>query len=110
MLNQRIVDDLVLECAEIAACLTCCDSEMVIGNLTNALVSKCRIHDCVQQVGEFMTKERRRLPSSNVDLIEADGTKCRSLGGDKNEVNVVLGKNQENGEKRLLGLSVNEDW
>lgn len=36
--RQRIVDDLVLECAELATYLTYRDSEMVIENLTNAEV------------------------------------------------------------------------
>ncbi|MCL2258069.1 MAG: hypothetical protein FWC14_07785 [Candidatus Bathyarchaeota archaeon] len=39
-----------------------------------------------------------------------DGTKTRGCGGKKNEVHVLLGKNQETGEKELLGLGVNESW
>lgn len=39
-----------------------------------------------------------------------DGTKSHGLGGVKNEVNVILGMNQETCEKSLLGLGVNEDW
>jgi hypothetical protein len=31
------------------------------------------------------------------------------LSNKKNEVNVILGKNQATGEKMILGLSVNED-
>lgn len=108
--RQRIVDDLVLECAELATYLTYRDSEMVIENLTNAEVSRCRIHECVQRVGEFMNRERRKAPVADQDLIEGDGTKCHGLGGRKNEVNVILGKNQESGEKSLLGLDVNKDW
>lgn len=108
--KKRIVDDLALECAEIATYLTYRDSKAVIENLTAAEVSRCRIHDCVQKVGEFMNRERRKSPAKCVDLIEGDGTKCHALGGRKNDINVVLGKNQETGEKKLLGLSVNEDW
>lgn len=108
--KKRIIDDLTLECAEIATYLTYRDSKTVIENLTNAEVSKCRIHGCVQRVGEFMNQERRRLPSQSLDLIEGDGTKCHGLGDKKNEINVILGKNQATGEKSLLGLTVNEDW
>jgi hypothetical protein len=108
--KKRIVDDLVLECAEIATYLTYRDSKTVVENLTNAEVSRCRIHDCVQRVGTFMDQERRRSSVGNVDLIEGDGTKAHGLGGKKNEVNVILGKNQKTGEKSLLGLGVNEAW
>jgi len=108
--RKRIVDDLVFECAEAATYLTYRDSKIVIENLTSAEVSRCRIHDCVKEVGEFINEERRRPPSVDVDLIEGDGTKCHGLGGKKNEVNVILGKNQDSGEKSLLGLDVNKDW
>jgi len=108
--KKRIVDDLVFECAEAATYLTYRDSKTVIENLTSAEVSRCRIHDCVKEVGEFINEERRRPPSVDVDLIEGDGTKCHGLGGKKNEVNVILGKNQDSGEKSLLGLDVNKDW
>ncbi len=108
--RKRIVDDLVFECAEAATYLTYRDSKTVIENLTSVEVSRCRIHDCVKEVGEFITEERRKAPSVDVDLIEGDGTKCHGLGGKKNEVNVILGKNLESGEKSLLGLDVNKDW
>lgn len=108
--KKRIVDDLVFECAEAATYLTYRDSKTVIENLTNAEVSRCRIHDCAQRVGEFMNQERRKAPVKHQDLIEGDGTKCHGLSGKKNEIGVILGKNQETGEKSLLGLSVNEDW
>jgi hypothetical protein len=108
--KKRIVDDLVFECAEAATYLTYRDSKTVIENLTNAEVSRCRIHDCAQRVGEFMNHERRKAPVKHQDLIEGDGTKCHGLSGKKNEIGVILGKNQETGEKSLLGLSVNEDW
>ena len=108
--KKRIVDDLVLECAEAATYLTYRDSKAVIENLTNAQVSRHRIHDCVQKVGVFMNEERRKEPAKDQDLIEGDGTKCHGLAGKKNEVNVILGKNQASGEKTLLGLGVNEDW
>jgi hypothetical protein len=108
--KQRIVDDLVFECAEIATYLTYRDSKTVIENLTNAEVSRFRIHDCVMKVGAFMDKERRCSPVQDQDLIEGDGTKCHGLSGKKNEINVILGKDEESGEKSLLGLGVNEDW
>jgi transposase-like protein len=108
--KKRIVDDLVFECAEAATYLTYRDSKTVIENLTSAKVSRCRIHACVKEVGEFINEERRRSPLVDVDLIEGDGTKCHGLAGKKNEINVVLGKNQESGEKTLLGLDVNKDW
>jgi transposase-like protein len=108
--RKRIVDDLVFECAEAATYLTYRDSKAVIENLTSVEVSRCRIHDCVKEVGEFINEERRGAPLVDVDLIEGDGTKCHGLGGKKNEVNVILGKNQESGEKSLLGLDVNKDW
>lgn len=108
--KKRIIDDLTLECAEIATYLTYRDSKSVIENLTNAEVSRCRIHGCVQRVGEFMNSERRKSPMKSQDLIEGDGTKCHGLRGKKNEINVILGRNQNSGEKSLLGLSVNEDW
>jgi len=108
--KKRIVDDLVLECAEIATYLTYRDSKTVIESLTNSQVSRCRIHNCVQQVGAFMDRERRKAPAVDVDLIEGDGTKCHGLGKKKNEIGVILGKNQESGEKSLLGFDVNKDW
>jgi transposase-like protein len=107
--KKRIVDDLVLECAEIATYLTYRDSKSVIENLTDAKVSKCRIYDCVQKLGAFMNEERRKAPILDQDLILGDGTKCHGLRGKKNEIGVILGKNQT-GEKNLLALSVNEDW
>lgn len=51
-----------------------------------------------------MNEERRMKPAKDQDLIEGDGTKCHGLGGKKNEVNVLLGKDVETGEKTLLGL------
>jgi len=108
--KRRIVDDLVFECAEAATYLTYRDSKTVIKNLTNAEVSRCRIHDCVEKVGAFMNEERRKEPAKNQDLIEGDGTKCHGYDGRKNEIAVILGKNQDTGEKSLLALSVNEDW
>jgi hypothetical protein len=47
--RKRIVEDLVLECAEAATYLTYRDSKKVIENLTWAEVSKNRIHECVQR-------------------------------------------------------------
>jgi len=108
--KKRLVDDLVFECAEAATYLTYRDSKTVVENLTWAEVSRCRIHDCVMKVGAFMNEERRRAPSVELDLIEGDGTKSHGLSGKKNEIGVILGKNQESGEKNLLGLSVNKDW
>ena len=108
--KQRIIDDLVLECAEIATYLTFRDSKTVIENLTSAQVSRGRIHGCVQRVGDFMNRQRRSAPAQVQDLILGDGTKCHGLGGKKNGVNVILGKNQDTGEKSLLGLDVNKDW
>lgn len=108
--RQRIVDDLVLECAELATYLTYRDSKTVVENLTNAEVSRCRIHGCVQRVGAFMNAERREAPVKDQDLILGDGTKCHGLGKKKNEINVILGKNQATGEKNLLGLDVNRGW
>ena len=86
------------------------DSKTVIENLTWAKVSRTRIHECVQRVGEFMNVERRRETAKDQELIEGDGTKCHGFGGKKNEINVILGKDHESGEKTLLALSVNEDW
>jgi hypothetical protein len=108
--RKRIVEDLILECAETATYLTYRDSKTVIENLTWAEVSKTRIHECVQKVGAFMNEERRKTPVRDQDLIEGDGTKSHGLCGKKNEVNVILGKDQASGEKTLLGLGVNEDW
>jgi len=54
-------DNLVLECAEMAKYLTYRDSKAVIENLTNAKVSRCRIHNCVQRVGKYMNNERRKI-------------------------------------------------
>jgi len=108
--RKRIVEDLILECAETATYLTYRDSKTVIENLTWAEVSKTRIHECVQKVGAFMNEERRKTPVRDQDLIEGDGTKSHGLCGKKNEINVILGKDQKSGEKTLLGLGVNEDW
>ena len=57
-----------------------------------------------------MNKQRRGAPVKDQDLIEGDGTKCHGLGGKKNEINVIVGKDQESGEKSLLGLDINKDW
>jgi hypothetical protein len=57
-----------------------------------------------------MNQERRKAPVQDQDLILGDGTKCHGLGGKKNEINIVLGKNQATGEKSFLGFDVNGDW
>ena len=122
--RQRIVNDLDLECAEVATYLTYRDSKTVIENLTHAEVSKDRIHICAQKVGDFINQERRKPKNTTtaekeetveeerviVDLVMGDGTKVHGYGGVKNEVSVLLGKNEETGEKVLLGLGVNELW
>lgn len=107
---KRIVDDLDFECAETATYLTYRDSKTVIENLTKAKVSKHRIHTCVQKVGAFIDKERRETGNEKVDLLYADGTKAHGQDGKKNEINVIVGKNTETGEKNLLGLTVNRKW
>jgi transposase-like protein len=107
---KRIVEDLDFECAETASYLTYRDSKTVIENLTKAKVSKHRIHSCVQKVGAFIDEERRETGNGKVDLLYADGTKAHGHNGKKNEINVIVGKNAETGEKNLLGLTVNKKW
>jgi transposase-like protein len=107
--RKRIVDDLVLECAETATYLTYRDSKTVIQNLTNAKASRHRIHSCVQKVGAFIDGERGEATARRIDLLYADGTKAHGVGR-KNEVNVIMGKDLETGEKSLLGLTVNRSW
>ena len=125
--RQRIVDDLDLECAETATYLTYRDSKTVIENLTHTAISKDRIHACAQKVGDFINQERRKPPDTSttavaataagkekevrvVDLVMGDGTKVHGYGGVKNDVSVLLGKNEVTGEKELLGFGVNESW
>ena len=107
--RKRIVDDLVLESAEAATYLTYRDTKTIIEGLTKAETSKHRIHGYVQRVGTYMDKERRKAAKEKVDLMYADGTKAHGIGK-KNEINVVLGKDLETGEKSLLGLTVNRSW
>jgi len=107
--RKRIVDDLVLESAEAATLLTYRDSKTVVEGLTKAETSKHRIHGYVQRVGSYMDRERRKAAKEKVDLMYADGTKAYGVG-EKNEVNVVLGKNLETGEKSLLGFTANRSW
>jgi len=45
-----------------------------------------------------------------MDLMYADGTKAHGSGRKKNEINVIVGKDVETGEKHLLGLTVNRKW
>jgi len=108
--RKRVVEDLVFECAEAATYLTYRDSKTVIENLTKANVSKHRIHTYVQTVGAFIDEERRKATDQKADLLYADGTKAHGLNGNKNEINVILGKDTETGEKNLLGLTVNRKW
>ena len=118
--RQRIVDDLDLKCAEAATYLTYRDSKTVIENLTHTTVSKDRIHACVQKVGDFMNQTRRNPKKTTtiaevkevrvVDLMLGDGAKVHGYGGVKNDVSVLLGKNEVTGEKELLGFGVNELW
>jgi hypothetical protein len=56
-----------------------------------------------------MEKERGKKAKEKVDLMIGDGTKAHGIGK-KNEINVVLGKDLETGEKSLLGLTVNRSW
>jgi len=52
-----------------------------------------------------MKQTRREMATEkDVDLLTADNTKTHGYGGKKNDVNVILGKNNETGEKMLLGL------
>ena|GEM_PF-6970835 len=45
------------------------------------------------------------------DLFTGDGTKAHGRDGKKNDINVILGKeNATSGEKELLGLDVNKLW
>jgi len=105
------------------------DSKTVLENLTHTKVSKNRIHTCVQKVGNFMNQKRRKPKNNSTstvattttakeeevvvrefDLLTGDDTKAHDRGGKKNEVNVILGKDHETGEKELLGLDVNKSW
>jgi len=56
--RKRVVHDPVLECAEVATCLTCRDSKTIIENLTKTRISKHRILCYVQEIGTFMAKGR----------------------------------------------------
>lgn len=107
---QRVVEDLDFECAETATYLTYRDTKTVIENLTKAKVSKHRIHSNVQKVGAFIDRERRQTEKQMIDLLYADGTKAHGLDGKKNEINVIIEKDGETGEKNLLGLTVNRKW
>lgn len=107
--RKRVVDDLALECAEVATYLTYRDSKKVVESLTKARVFKHRIHSCVQKVGAFIDGERREAEARRVDLLYADRTKAHGVGR-KNEVNVVVGKDLKTGEKSLRGLAVNRSW
>lgn len=108
--RKRIVDDLVLESAEAATLLTYRDTKTIIEGLTKAKTSKHRIHRYAQRVGAYMDRERRKAAAEKVDLLYADGTKAHGNGGKKNDINVVLGKDLETGEKHLLALDVNKSW
>jgi transposase-like protein len=108
--RRRIIHDLVLECAEAATFLTYRDSKTVVESLTKTRISKHRIHSYVQEIGVLMEGERREEAVAETDLLYADGTKAHGLSGKKNEINVIVGKSLETGEKHLLGLSVNRDW
>jgi len=107
---KRIVNDIDFECAETATYLTYRDSKTVIENLTKAEVSRHRIHTYVQTIGSFIDEERREATDQKADLLYADGTKAHGQDGKKNEINVIVGKNTETGEKNLLGLTVNRKW
>lgn len=108
--RKRVVEDLDFECAETATYLTYRDSKTVIENLTKANVSKHRIHTYVQKIGSFIDRERRETRGGKVDLLYADGTKAHGIDGKRNEINVIVGKDTETGEKHLLGLTVNKKW
>jgi len=108
--RKRVVEDLDFECAETATYLTYRDTKTVIENLTKVKVSKHRIHTNVQKIGSFIDKERRQAEEQKIDLLYADGTKAHGIDGKKNEINVIVGKNIETGEKNLLGLTVNKKW
>jgi transposase-like protein len=104
--KQRLVNDLSLECAELATYLTYRDSKTVLENLTHAKVSKDQIHACVQKVGDFMNQTRRKssVAETDVDLIMGDGTKAHGYGGKKNEIQVLLGKDEKTGRRSCWGL------
>jgi hypothetical protein len=111
--KKRHVNDLSLKCAELATYLTYRDSKTVLENLTHAKVSKDQIHACTQEVGDFINQTRRKSSATEkdvADLIMGNGTKAHGYEGKKNEINVLLGKNQATGKKELLGFSVNESW
>ena len=108
--HKRIVDDLVLESAEAASLLTYRDAVTVIESLTKAETSKHRVHRYVQIVGLYMNAERRKSIPDRVGIMRGDGTKTHGLGGRKNMVNVVLGRDPETGDKHLLAVEVNEKW
>ncbi|MFH1179737.1 MAG: transposase, partial [Candidatus Bathyarchaeota archaeon] len=108
--RRRIVDDLVLESAEAASLLTYRDAVTVIESLTKAETSKHRVHRYVQEVGSYMNAERRKHTPDRVGVMLGDGTKTHGLGGGKNMVNVVMGRDPETGCKHLLALEVNRNW
>ena len=107
--RKRIVDDLIMECAETATYLTYRDPKTIIEDLTKARISRHRIHSSVQRIGAYVEEERGKKAKEKVDLMIGDGTKAHGMGK-KNEINVVLGKDLETGEKSLLGLTVNRSW
>lgn len=108
--RRRIVDDLVLESAEAATLLTYRDTVKVIESLTEAQTSRHRVHRYVQKVGSYVGEGRRKAVPAKVDVMYGDGTKTHGLGGGKNEVNVVLGRDGDTGCKHLLSLEVNKAW
>ena len=104
------MDDLVFESAEAATLLTYRDAVTIIESLTKAETSKHRVHRYVQEVGSYMNAERRKSFPDRVGIMLGDGTKTHGLGGKKNMVNVVLGRDPETGGKHLLAVEVNKKW
>jgi len=61
-------------------------------------------------VATTTTAKEEEVVMREFDLLTGDSTKAHGRGGKKNEVNVILGKDHETGEKKLLRLDVNKTW
>jgi transposase-like protein len=110
--GQRLYqEDISMIAVELATKMTYRDSVKEGKILTKSFPSACTVNQRVIEYGEkFIEFSTERTENASMRTVFADGTKTHSQedGKDKNEINVVLGV--ENNEKTILGARVNDSW
>ncbi|MFQ6052430.1 MAG: transposase [Candidatus Hydrothermarchaeota archaeon] len=103
-------DDISILSVEFSTKMTYRDASKEVERVVRESPSPSTINRRAREYGSAIIDFNREATKGDIfNLVMADGTKVHGIKGKKNEVNVILGL-EDNGNKRLLGATVNRSW